>query len=791
MTLVTPMKHFLVILAVLQASLGLLRAQVPNLVSYQGRVAVGTVNFHGTGQFKFALVDATGATSYWSNDGTSTAGSQPAAAVSLNVTRGLYSVLLGDTALAGMTVIPASAWANADVRLRVWFNDGTNGFQLLTPDQRMAPGGYLPDGAVTTAKIANQAVGASQIAGGAITGPKIADGSINSSKLTNGAVQNTNLAAGAVNTAQIADSAVTSAKINNGAVDSTKIANNAVGTAQIASNAVNTAHIAADAVGTAQIAAIAVTGPKIADDAVTGAKISNGAVGSLKIADEAVTSVKIANFAVTTTQIAANAVTSPKIADDAVGPAKIANGAVGSLKIADGAVTLAKLGADVGPWAVSGGNVYRSSGSVGIGTSTPGTALQVVGTISTNTLTSSTINTTSGIINGDLWVGEDQARIRAIDLDLSIGDGADNPSDTGGGNVSFGHNALLALYSSASTFGSNVAIGYSALGSTRGSRNIALGYGAGTTLQNGSDNIYIGNDGNDGLNTGLINESGAIRLGTPGTHTKTLLAGRVGIGTTSPAVPLDVVGFNNISQTATYFTLNSTGFTTGPTVISTSIRASSEIQATYFAAVSDARIKNVQGRSDNAADLQTLRGIEVTDYFYKDVAEKGGRPVKKVIAQQVEKVFPQAVSQSTNVVPDIFKKAPIHEGWVKLATDLKPGDRVRLLTEQGHRAEHEVLEVGKDEFRTDFTGEAGQVFVYGREVKDFRAVDYEAIAMLNVSATQELARLLEKKEAEIAALKKQLTDNAARDQALEARLAALEQRTPVATARAAKVAMTK
>jgi len=62
-----------------------LPAQVPNLVSHQGRVAVNGVNFNGSGQFKFALVNANGSTSYWSNDGTSSAGSEPAAAVTLPV----------------------------------------------------------------------------------------------------------------------------------------------------------------------------------------------------------------------------------------------------------------------------------------------------------------------------------------------------------------------------------------------------------------------------------------------------------------------------------------------------------------------------------------------------------------------------------------------------------------------------------------------------------------------------------------------------------------------------------
>ena len=38
----------------------ILNAQVPQLISYQGRVAVGTTNFDGSGQFKFALVNSDG-----------------------------------------------------------------------------------------------------------------------------------------------------------------------------------------------------------------------------------------------------------------------------------------------------------------------------------------------------------------------------------------------------------------------------------------------------------------------------------------------------------------------------------------------------------------------------------------------------------------------------------------------------------------------------------------------------------------------------------------------------------
>lgn len=165
-------------------------AQVPQLLNYQGRVVVGTTNFDGTGAFKFALVNSNGTVSFWSNDGTSVGGSQPTAAVNLSVVRGLYSVLLGDTTLAGMpTALPATAFTNSHVRLRVWFNDGVTGFQQFNPDQRIAAVGYalmsanVPDGAITSAKLADNAVTAGKIAGGAIFATNIANNGISSNQL--------------------------------------------------------------------------------------------------------------------------------------------------------------------------------------------------------------------------------------------------------------------------------------------------------------------------------------------------------------------------------------------------------------------------------------------------------------------------------------------------------------------------------------------------------------------------------------------------------------------------------
>jgi hypothetical protein len=180
------------------ASIG--SAQVPPMINYQGRVAVGGVNFNGNGSFKFALVGPGGTPSFWSNNGSSVNGSEPGAAVSIAVVNGLYSVQLGDATLPNMTAIPGTVFNNPDVRLRVWFNDGVSGSQLLTPDQRITSVGYammagnVADGAITGAKIAPGAIGAAQIAAGAVNSSDIADGSIVAADIANNTIGSLQLA---------------------------------------------------------------------------------------------------------------------------------------------------------------------------------------------------------------------------------------------------------------------------------------------------------------------------------------------------------------------------------------------------------------------------------------------------------------------------------------------------------------------------------------------------------------------------------------------------------------------
>lgn len=123
------MKHILVLLLATFALSSLCTAQVPQIINYQGRVAVGGKSFNGVGQFNFSFINADGSQTYWaSND------------VAINVAAGLFTVRLGDTSLGNMTALTSDIFtdpAHGDVRLRVAFNDGTHGFQIVSPDTRM------------------------------------------------------------------------------------------------------------------------------------------------------------------------------------------------------------------------------------------------------------------------------------------------------------------------------------------------------------------------------------------------------------------------------------------------------------------------------------------------------------------------------------------------------------------------------------------------------------------------------------------------------------------------------
>lgn len=227
---------------------GTVVAQVPSVISYQGRLQVSGTNFSGTGQFKFAIVSpgtntsrqatatanrtgqfitsysvvdagagyqvppavtivgggGSGATAtanvsggmvtsisannagsgytstplvridppppafvygtFWSNDGSSTGGSEPATAISLSVQQGLFNVFLGDTALGNMLPLAPNVFAQEDARLRIWVSTGS-GFTPLIPDQRLGSVGYAMKAATAETAASASSVSAANVTG--------------------------------------------------------------------------------------------------------------------------------------------------------------------------------------------------------------------------------------------------------------------------------------------------------------------------------------------------------------------------------------------------------------------------------------------------------------------------------------------------------------------------------------------------------------------------------------------------------------------------------------------------
>ena len=77
-------------------------------------------------------------TTHWSNDDSSVDGSEPTNSVPIPVNGGLFTLPMGDTSLPFMGALTPELFQQDNLELRIWFDDGENGFAALAPTQALS-----------------------------------------------------------------------------------------------------------------------------------------------------------------------------------------------------------------------------------------------------------------------------------------------------------------------------------------------------------------------------------------------------------------------------------------------------------------------------------------------------------------------------------------------------------------------------------------------------------------------------------------------------------------------------
>ena len=309
---------------------------------------------------------------------------------------------------------------------------------------------------------------------------------------------------------------------------------------------------------------------------------------------------------------------------------------------------------------------------------------------------------------------------------------------------------------------------------------------------------YDGANQNDGNNF-LAIQTGH-NFGTTSFHAT--YDGRCGIGTANPYAKLHVVGGAGVFGTmnpdngvnegkASYMLFSSSTIWTNTVgnFGDISIYGSNDILSgryigslSGYITASDSRIKKEIVDVEDGSALETLRLLKPKQYKYKDVVNRGSEPVWGFIAQEVRDTLPYATQTRRECLPNIYETANVSDSNVITLTNFNTSNlesnAMVLKVFDTDDTEHlvnitEVVDdhsVRVEEDLSEWTGsvdESGnvvagnQLFVYGQRVDDFVFLKKDYLWTIATSALQEVDR--------------QLQAEKARNDALEARLVAIEQ----------------
>ncbi len=223
-------------------------------------------------------------------------------------------------------------------------------------------------------------------------------------------------------------------------------------------------------------------------------------------------------------------------------------------------------------------------------------------------------NTTT---SNNVAVGTNALFYNTNNFNTAVGSQSLTTNTSGQSNTGVGYGTLNKTTSGSS----NVAIGTNALfANTTGTGNIAIGNNSATNV-NDSNKLYIGR----GNNSGDVLIFGDMQNKVLTINGKLVINGQAFIR--SGGVEYKIVTERDLRGLSYQ---KATGVATAPTAIT----APGTI-------ISDARLKNIIG--DNTAGLKEIMQIQVKNYTLK--RDKKKEPLVGVIAQELQKVFPNSVAE--------------------------------------------------------------------------------------------------------------------------------------------------
>jgi hypothetical protein len=254
----------------------------------------------------------------------------------------------------------------------------------------------------------------------------------------------------------------------------------------------------------------------------------------------------------------------------------------------------------------------------------------------------------------------------------------------------------------------------------------------------------------------------------------------------------------SVSETMTARYYNSSGnngnYTTTRAI---SVYALQMMRCSEMQVTSDRRIKTDIVDVDDGSALELLRKIQPKTYGYVDTLEKGTKHVYGFIAQEIKELIPEAVDVGEGDLPNIYKHATIDIQANSITikdfdtSTLNQTDSIIYIDQDDKRQTLKIksiinstqLEIEEDlekiveTFKTSKMEEykfTGEIFIWGQQVNDFHHLQKSAIWTVATAALQEVDRQQQSDKARITTLETQLQAERARNDSLEARILALE-----------------